>query len=138
MRKYLLSFSAFTLIYLFSAMSSFAGGAITPTPTVECQPIYGGGQVCPQAGNIIVNKTVKNPGTGNFVDNLSINDPKFSGSQIVNFRITITNTGNGVMSNININDIFPQFVNFVSGPGSFNNSTKTLSFTVNSLNVNES
>lgn len=135
MRKYLLSFSVFT-IFLFTVFTVpiFAAG----TTTVECQPIYGGGQTCPQAPNIAINKQVKNLQTGSFVDNLNVNDPKFSPNQNVSFKIILTNTGNVNMASVNIRDIFPQFVNFTSGPGSFDTNTKTLSFTVSNLNVNES
>ncbi len=41
----------------------------------SCQAIYGGGQTCIQVGNVVINKTVKNPKTGSFVDNLNVNDP---------------------------------------------------------------
>lgn len=117
---------------LLSTSPAFAAG------TVSCQPIYGGGQTCAQTGNVAINKTVKNPQTGKFVDNLDINDPKFNTDQATQFQITITNTGSTTMSNISVKDIFPQFVLFMAGNGSFDSNTKTLSFDVNNLNPNES
>lgn len=105
---------------------------------VVCQPIYGGGQTCVTIGNIAVNKQVLNPQTNQFVDNLGVNDPKFSANQTVTFKIIVTNTGGTTIGTVNATDVFPQFVNFVSGPGSFNQSNRTLSFSVGSLNPGES
>lgn len=105
--------------------------------TAQCTPIYGGGEQCP-ATNIAVNKTVQNPQTNAFVDNLGVNDPKFSAEQIVNFQIVVTNTGGALIPRVVVKDVIPQFVNFVSGPGSFDSATKTLTFEVTSLNVGES
>lgn len=103
----------------------------------QCQPIYGGGQNCPSV-NIAINKTVQNPSNGAFVDNLGVNDSKFSATQTVTFQIVVTNTGNSPIANITVKDVFPQFTNFISGPGNFDNNSKTLSFEVTSLNVGES
>ncbi|MCL4415439.1 MAG: DUF11 domain-containing protein [Actinobacteria bacterium] len=103
----------------------------------SCQPIYGGGQTCEQVGNISVNKTVLNPKTNTFVDNLDVNDVKFSPDQTINFKINITNTGSAKLNKISLRDVFPQFVNFVSGTGNFEASMKLLSFTIDGLNPNE-
>lgn len=104
-----------------------------------CQPIYGGGVSCPQVGNIAINKQINNPQTTNvFVENLDVNNPRFSPDQIVRFKITVTNNGNASLSNITVKDIFPEFVLFVAGAGSFDSNTKTLSFNVGSLNAGAS
>ncbi|MCL4353627.1 DUF11 domain-containing protein [Patescibacteria group bacterium] len=103
----------------------------------SCQPIYGGGQTCVQSPSISINKTVQDPQTGNFVDNLSINDPKYTPGQNVTFQIAVTNTGNTSLSNIDVSDIFPQFVDFVSGPGNFDAKSKNLSFTIDQLDPNQ-
>lgn len=103
-----------------------------------CQPQYGGGQTCTPTGNILVNKTVKDPVSGNFVDNLSINNAKFAPEQVVQFRITVTNVGNTPLSNISVKDIFPEFVKFISGVGTFDENSNSLNINVDNLNVNES
>ncbi|MDO8658867.1 MAG: hypothetical protein Q7K55_09070, partial [Candidatus Levybacteria bacterium] len=92
--------------YLLFANTTLAAG----TAAAECQPIYGGGVSCPQVGNIVINKTVKNPKTNDFVNNLDVNDQKFSPDETVRFRITVTNNGDANMSNINVKDIFPEFI----------------------------
>lgn len=103
----------------------------------SCQPIYGGGQSCLTTNNIIVNKTVLNPQTNQYVDNLSINDAKYQPGFVVSFQISITNTGNTNVSRVDIRDIFPQYVGFGSGPGNFDTNTNALSFGLTDLAPNE-
>lgn len=104
---------------------------------VICQPIYGGGQSCITTNNIVVNKTVLNPQTNQFVDNLSINDPKYQPGFISTFQISVTNTGNNNVSRVDVRDIFPQFVSFSSGAGTFDTNSNTLTFSVDNLAANE-
>jgi len=117
------------------AFMAFAQGVRADT---ACQPIYGGGQTCVQVGNVVINKTIKNPQTGSFVDNLNINDPKFAPASSVTFNITVTNTGGSTINKTTVKDTLPQFVSFVSGPGSFDSNTKVLTFDVGNLTAGES
>jgi len=113
---------------------------VTASPAqadTSCQPIYGGGQSCVTTNNIIINKTVLNPQTNQFVDNLSINDPKYQPGFITTFQISVTNTGNNNVGRIDVRDIFPQYVNFGSGAGTFDTNTNTLSFSLTNLAPNE-
>lgn len=103
----------------------------------SCQPIYGGGQSCITTNNIVINKTILNPQTNQFVDNLGINDPKYQPGFIANFQISVTNTGVTNVSEVNVKDIFPQYVNFGSGAGTFDSNTNTLSFNLTNLAPNE-
>lgn len=103
----------------------------------QCVPVYGGGVSCPSV-NIAINKQVAHPQTGSFVDNVGVNDPKFSVEQTVTFHLVVTNVGNSAIAQVVVHDVFPQFVNFVSGPGSFDTNSKTLTFEVTSLQVGES
>lgn len=127
MKKFLVV--CLSLVFLLSAKAAFGA--------VSCQPVYGGGQNCITLGNVLINKTVQNPLTNQFVDNLGTNDPKFIGNQTVTFQLTITNTGSTTILQTQVKDIFPSHVNFVSGSGSFDNNTKTLSFLVDNLAPNE-
>lgn len=120
---------------LIFALTASAQGVLADT---ACQPIYGGGQTCVQVGNILINKTVQNPQTGAFVDNLNINDPKFAPAVAVKFNITVTNTGSSTINKTTVKDTLPQFVSFVSGPGSFDSNTKVLTFDVGNLAAGES
>ena len=128
-------------VYLFiSALVIFAFMTSTRGVLADtaCQPIYGGGQTCVQIGNVLINKTVQNPQTGAFLDNLNINDPKFTPSSNVTFHITVTNTGGSTINKTTVKDTLPGFVSFVSGPGSFDSNTKVLTFDVGNLAAGES
>lgn len=121
--------------------SLFILGVLTVLPTkayADCQQLYGGGQTC-TSFNFTINKLVQVPGKGggNFVDNLSVSDPRFSPSQTVSYQLIVTNTGNQTIPTINIVDTFPQFINFVSGAGSYDANSKTLSITVNNLGAGQ-
>jgi uncharacterized repeat protein (TIGR01451 family) len=129
MKKSLL-FSIFTISYLLFTPAVFAD--------VSCQPIYGGGQTCTTSANILINKTVQNPVSGQFVDNLGISDPRFSQNQTVTFNVTVKNTGNNAIDKTIVKDALPQFVTFKSGAGNFDANTKTLAFEVDNLAVGES
>jgi hypothetical protein len=129
MKKFLI-FILFTISHTLFANFAFAD--------TSCQPIYGGGQSCIISSSIEIDKKVLNPKTNKFVDNLSINDPKYHPGFILNFKLTITNISNATIDSIDIKDIFPQYVDFNSGPGIFDIKTKTLSFSVNNLKPQES
>lgn len=128
-------FSLVTATFL--AIASGASAA-TMYGDNNCQPVYGGGETCVTQGKVTINKTVKNPTSNSFVDNLTINDPRYSTNSTVTFRIVVTNTGNASISEINVEDIFPSFVEYKSGPGSFDKTTKKLSFKILNLNAGES
>lgn len=128
------SFLAFLLpifaIHLTKPMLVFADGVYGQN---GCVPVYGGGVQCPRVGQALINKTVRNPSTGIFVDNLGPSDPKFRPSWLVNFRITVQNTGDQTLNNVKVTDTLPDFVDFTSGPGSFDPNSKTLTFNVTNL-----
>lgn len=98
-----------------------------------CVPVYGGGVQCPRVGQVLIDKTVRNPSTGIFVDNLSLSDPKYRPQWIVTFRVTVKNSGDQTLSKVTVTDKLPQYVDFMSGPGSYDSKNKTLTWDVNSL-----
>lgn len=113
--------------------------AATPSSAeVVCQPIYGGGQTCVEVGKVSVDKKVKHPQTETFLDGLNINDPRFSPSQDITFRITVTNATDSDIAKIVVKDTFPQHMTFVSGPGSFDANTRVLTFDVENLAARKS
>lgn len=121
---------------LVAAFMLFTVGSVSAA--VSCQPIYGGGQTCIEVGKIVINKTILNPSTNTFVENLGINDPKHQPSSLVTFQLVVTNVSDSDISRINVVDTFPNFVNFSSGPGTFDTNTKTLSFSFDNLKRGES
>lgn len=128
--RILVTFLLSLAIYLLPVASAFADG-------VSCQPIYGGGQTCLTIGNVIIDKKVMNPANNTFVDNLGINDPRYSPGFVANFRLEVTNSGNTNISKVEVKDILPQYVEFATGPGNFDAKTKTLTFALDNLAPNE-
>lgn len=117
----------------------YLAAASNVSADVSCQPIYGGGQTCVQTGNIVVDKKVMHPqNTSQFVDNLGINDPKFGPESTVNFQIVVTNKGQATLQTVQVKDVLPQHVQFVSGGGNYDQNSRTLTFDVTDLKPNES
>lgn len=127
-------FGTFILLFVFSVLSYFVSSAYAE---ISCQPIYGGGQTCVTSENILVDKKILNPKTNVLVDNLGINDPKFDPDTVVNFQISVKNTGNNLLNKVDVKDIFPQHLNFFGGPGNFDPNTKELTFSIENLKPNE-
>lgn len=105
----------------------------------QCQVIYGGGQVCDKQIQFSINKLVQSPTKGGeFVDNININDSKYSAGNTVVFKIVVSNTGKDKINTARVTDTFPQFLSFVSGAGTWDNTAKTLTFDINNLEAGKS
>lgn len=105
---------------------------ILPNMTLASYP-----QPQPPARQILVNKLVFNPAIKQFVDNLGLDQHMFLPEQEVTFRIEVKNTSNVDLTNIKVKDKLPQQLNFVTGPGTFDDNTNTLSFTIDKLSPGE-
>ncbi|HNP89372.1 MAG: hypothetical protein BWY24_00419 [Microgenomates group bacterium ADurb.Bin219] len=104
----------------------------------NCEPIYGGGERCWGTGELLIDKTVKNPDTGLFVDNLGVNDPKYTPGQEVLYRLEVKNVGSSEFSKVTVKDVFPSYLDFVWGPLGWDANTRTLQFDVYNLKAGES
>ncbi len=107
----------------------------------ECTPLYGGGVTCPKRGEIRIDKQIANPDSGKFVDNLTQFDAKFDPEEEITFRLFVSNTGNETINEVEVKDIFPDFVTFISGPGEFKREESkngTLVFKIFNLGAGES
>lgn len=98
-----------------------------------CMPVYGGGVQCPRVGQVLIDKTVRNPSTDIFVDNLGLSDPKYRPQWTVTFRVTVKNSGDQLLDKVTVTDKLPQFVDFMSGPGTYDSKNRTLTWEVNNL-----
>jgi uncharacterized repeat protein (TIGR01451 family) len=76
-------------------------------------------------------------GLSTFVDNFAISDPRFKPNQKVYFQIKVKNTSNETLSNIEVKDIMPSYVDAVEGPGSYDATTKTISWKYDQLQAGE-
>jgi len=133
MKNLITSFAfAVTALALFATSSAFAGES-------NCQTVYGGGQTCTSSVKFTINKLVQNPGKGGeYVDNLTVNDNKYTAGKTVSFKIIVTNTGSSTLTNLSVVDTFPQYINFAAGAGSYDTGNKKLSFIIPSLGAGKS
>lgn len=102
-----------------------------------CVPVYGGGEVCPSPAEVLVDKKVRNPATGLFVDNLGLSDPKYRPLQIVTFQIKVENSGETDLEKVTVKDTIPNFIDYMSvspaNNASYDSSLRVLTFTVDNL-----
>lgn len=90
-----------------------------------------------QSYSILVDKMVQKPGTADYVDNLSISDPRYNPSNYVMFRVTIKNTSTTTLGGMTAKDYVPSYLTPIEGPGSFNESTRTVEWDAGAFAVDE-
>ncbi len=146
MNKIITAIATATLLTATAVGSAMASGSVTPTPTptvaqntnnnaggygvvTPCQITYGGGTNCPTT-QILIDKTVKNPSNGQFVDNLDVNDPKYNPGSTVVFNLKVTNTSPNTLNSVGVKDILPANLTYINGVNgaSYDNNSKTLTF----------
>lgn len=123
---------------LFVVSPVFASGE-----TTYGQSVYGGGVVEPREGNFLIDKSVKNPASDAFVDHLGADDPRYQPGQIITFRIKINNPGDETLEKLTVTDTFPvldgqRVIDYMSGPGEYNEKTNSSSFEVSGLGAGQS
>lgn len=87
--------------------------------------------------SILVDKMVQVPGTSNYVDNLSVSDPRYKPSEFVMFKVTITNKSTTTFGGMTAKDFVPDYLTPIEGPGSFDTNTRTLTWDAGSFGVDE-
>ena len=86
---------------------------------------YGGED---ESGKVMVDKLVRHPQTGVYVDNLGLNDPMYSAQATVFFKIIVENTGTRTLDEINVVDYLPMYLQYISG-GNYNATSREIRFT---------
>lgn len=99
---------------------------------------YGCGQYgCPVGkGVVLVDKLVRDPKTGEYVDNLGLVDSKYRADNAVFFRIVVQNVGDATLSRIDVVDYLPSYVKYVSG-GSYDPATRQVRFSFDNVLAGE-
>ncbi len=95
---------------------------LSPSPAyaaVRCETQYGGREVCVRTGQLQIDKEVFNPQENKFVDNLGINDRKFSPGEEIIFKLKIKNVGDATFDKVSVNDSLPSLLEIISGSTSF-------------------
>lgn len=124
-------FNIFFIGAIFFGVSQVLADGTNPV----CPSIYG--VACPNS-QIYIDKKVQNPKSGEFVDILSATDVTFAPDQEVNFRIEVKNTGSTSLTQVFTQDRFPSNINFISGPSTFDQNNRVLSWTIDNLGAGES
>ena len=106
-------------------------------PVYGGEPVYGGGVITPREGEIVVDKMVKNPSTGIYVDNLGPTDPKYRPLDIVYFQIKVSNPTNVDLPKVDVVDTLPDYVDYMSGAESYDQDNRQLRFSINDLKAEE-
>jgi uncharacterized repeat protein (TIGR01451 family) len=117
----------------------FSSSAIAAEATTTCTPIYGGGETCIETEKLSLDKKVQNPTTKVFVDSLAgTTDPKYRPGTTILFRITVTNTSDAEITDIEVKDTLPQYVTFVKGLGTYDSKTRVLTYKIDRLGAGRS
>lgn len=111
------------LLYVFSFFLFFFS-LVIPKVTlaaVRCETQYGGTQVCVTTGQLQIDKEIYDPQNKKYVDNLGINDYRFSPGELISFRLSIKNVGDATLGNVAVSDT-PQagFLDLATGALNFN------------------
>jgi uncharacterized repeat protein (TIGR01451 family) len=89
----------------------------------DCVTQYGGSQygtAC-NPNDLVINKEVQKVGAsdsnGNpvYVENLSVNDAHITAGNYMTFKLTIKNNSNQTFDTVEVKDIFPPYMSYVSG-----------------------
>lgn len=108
-----------TIITVLSLATTSLFVAASAQAAVRCEAQYGGGQVCVTTGNLQISKEVFDPKEKKFVDNLGINDYRFTPGEEVTFRLKVKNVGDAAFSKVNVSDSLPLVLEFISGSKDF-------------------
>lgn len=95
------------------------------------------GNSCANKGAVQINKLVSNPQTLVMVDNLEVNDPKYGPESVINFQLRVISASDSEISKVTIRDIFPQYVDFNKGDGTFDQKTRTLTLDIKNMKPRE-
>lgn len=100
----------------------------------QCYNLYNSPGSCSTSTQFTVQKQIKNPATGQFVDNLPLDQGSVQPGSTVVFRITITNTKGLLIENFNLTDTLPDALTSVkTQKGNFNPANNTLSYYLDQL-----
>jgi uncharacterized repeat protein (TIGR01451 family) len=124
------TFIYISLLWLYMPEAHAAGA---PTPT--CVPVFGGGSPCNGDAAVVVNKQVRDPKSGRYVDNLS---GTYDPGQAVTFHIFFTNTSNKDLTGILIQDTFPRYLSYTDGDGKFDFTKQIFTANLTSLKKGQS
>lgn len=124
---------------LFSLFIAFFLLFVSPV-SAQCGGQY---QAPCQTYSLIVDKMVGKPGTSQdansyeYVDNLTVSDPRFKPDQIVFFKIKVKNTSTIKLVGMEVKDTIPYYLEPLEGPGSFDSTTRVATWNAGDFEVDQ-
>jgi len=111
---------------------------------ISCTTQYGGGETCvnvTEDAKLSVDKTIYNPKSGQYEDHVKStggsNPYVFGYNETIKFKITVKNTGDVKIKDINMYDALPTFLKYKSGDGDDRKDGKEVKFEVGDLEPGE-
>lgn len=87
---------------------------------------------------ISIDKKIKAVKDKEYKDNLSASEKVFYETDLIEFKITVENTGDGVLKNIKVTDYLPPFLKLVFNPGTFDQTNNKVEWTIDQLDAGHS
>ena len=115
-----------------TALIVFATLFLLTTNVVLASGTYGQYGGVSEQGKVLVDKLVRHPQSGTYVDNLGLNDPMFAAQSSVFFKIVVENTGNATLDEIKVVDYLPIYLQYVSG-GTYDAATREIRFSFSNV-----
>lgn len=124
------------LIFGFIALVTFLSFTAEANAQYGCPPY---GAECPPASKIVVDKTIRDPRSkgDSYVDNLTIADYKFAPGEDVIFKITIKNTGDTDVENVEAVDVIPVLNDVLLASGDTRSSIRDITKSFGTLKAGE-
>lgn len=121
--KKILAFALFVSCFLFpvSSVKANYGQYGQPSPSYQ----------------ILIDKMVAKPDTDQYVDNLSVSDPRFAPNQDIWFQIKVKNTSNQNLTNVEVRDYVPSYLEPLEGPGTWDSNMRIISWNAGDFAVDE-
>ncbi len=110
---------------------------VTPKAYADvCTTQYGGETTCVPS-DLTINKQVRSANGNTFVENVSASDPTFAPGSEVLYKLIIKNSSGETFNPVYVKDVLPSYLTFVSGPGTYDSATRTLTFELKEVYAGE-
>jgi uncharacterized repeat protein (TIGR01451 family) len=94
-------------------------------------------EVAAPSSQISVDKKIRSVSQKDWYDNLGTDNNIFSAEDLIEFKIIIKNSGDSKLTNIQLTDYLPQYLNTVFYPGSFDEENRQIHWSFDSLESGE-
>lgn len=87
---------------------------------------------------ISIDKKIRAIKDTEYKDNISASERIFYENDLIEFKVVVENTGDGVLKNIKVVDYLPPFLKLVFYPGTFDETNNKVEWTIDELNAGHS